>query len=88
VRTGFGKNENGIWKLLTTVAGPFMRSPDRGAQSLVWLALSDEAADLDGDYVADEQVSTPSSAARDDALARALWERSAELVGVVADMAA
>ena len=35
VRTGFGKNENGIWKLLTTVAGPFFRSPARGARSLV-----------------------------------------------------
>ena len=32
VRTGFGKNENGIWKLLTTIGGPFMRSPERGAR--------------------------------------------------------
>jgi NAD(P)-dependent dehydrogenase (short-subunit alcohol dehydrogenase family) len=85
VRTGFGKNENGIWKLLTTVAGPFMRSPERGARSLVWLALSDEAGDLNGVYVDDEKVSTASPAASDDMLARALWERSAELVGVPAD---
>jgi NAD(P)-dependent dehydrogenase (short-subunit alcohol dehydrogenase family) len=88
VRTGFGKNENGIWKLLMTVAGPFMRSPERGARSLVWLALSNEAADLNGEYVDDEEVSTPSPAARDDEMARALWERSAELVGVSADMPA
>ncbi len=27
VRTGFAKNENGIWKLLTTLGGPFFRSP-------------------------------------------------------------
>ena len=85
VRTGFGKNENGIWKLLTTIAGPFMRSPERGARSLLWLALSDEAAGLDGEYVDDEQVATPNESARDDGLARALWERSAELVGLPAD---
>jgi NAD(P)-dependent dehydrogenase (short-subunit alcohol dehydrogenase family) len=85
VRTGFGKNENGIWKLLTTIAGPFSRSPERGARSLVWLALSEEAEGLNGEYVQDEKVATPSAQARDDALAHGLWERSAELVGVPAD---
>jgi NAD(P)-dependent dehydrogenase (short-subunit alcohol dehydrogenase family) len=82
VRTGFGKNEGGVWKVLTTLAGPFFRSPERGARSLVWLALSDQTASLNGDYVVDEQVKQPSAAARDPQLARALWERSAELVGL------
>jgi NAD(P)-dependent dehydrogenase (short-subunit alcohol dehydrogenase family) len=85
VRTGFGKNDNGIWKLLTTIGGPFMRSPERGARSLVWLALSDDAAPLTGEYVVDEKVATPSAAARDDTLARELWERSAGLAGLPAD---
>jgi NAD(P)-dependent dehydrogenase (short-subunit alcohol dehydrogenase family) len=82
VRTGFGKNENGIWKLLTTVGGPFFRSPERGARSLVWLALSDEGGELTGAYVQDEKVAEPSAEARDDTLAAELWECSAELVGV------
>ena len=85
VRTGFGKNENGIWKVLTTLGSPFFRSPERGARSLVWLALSDEGGELDGEYVIDERVATPSEQARDDGLARGLWERSAELVGLSAD---
>lgn len=85
VRTGFGKNENGIWKVLTTLAGPFFRSPERGARSLVWLALSSEAAQLTGEYVVDEKVATPNAPARDDALARELWARSAQLVGLPAD---
>ena len=59
VRTGFGKNENGIWKVLTTLGGPFFRSPERGARSLVWLALSDEAGALTGEYVQDEKVLHP-----------------------------
>ncbi len=82
VRTGFGKNENGIWKVLTTLGGPFMRSPERGARSLVWLALAPEAGDLDGEYVEDERVVSPSPQAQDDELARRLWERSTELVGL------
>lgn len=85
VRTGFGKNENGIWKVLTTVAGPFMRTPARGARSLVWLALSADAAGLDGEYIVDEKVARPSAQARDPALAEGLWERSAALAGLPAD---
>ena len=83
--TQVGKNENGIWKVLTTIASPFMRSPDRGARSLVWLALSEDGGRLDGEYIEDEKVVEPSRAAQDDGLARALWERSAELVGLSAD---
>jgi NAD(P)-dependent dehydrogenase (short-subunit alcohol dehydrogenase family) len=85
VRTGFGKNENGIWKVLTTIGGPFFRSPARGAQSLVWLGLSDTAAGLTGEYVQDEKVIAPNAQAQDEDLARDLWERSAELVGLPAD---
>jgi NAD(P)-dependent dehydrogenase (short-subunit alcohol dehydrogenase family) len=85
VRTGFGKNDIGIWKLLTTIGAPFFRSPQRGAASLVWLALSDEAGGLTGAYVQDEKVQAPSAQAQDELLAERLWERSAELVGLPAD---
>jgi NAD(P)-dependent dehydrogenase (short-subunit alcohol dehydrogenase family) len=81
VRTGFGKNERGIWKVLTTLGGPFFRSPERGARSLVWLARSEQAADLTGEYVQDEKIVVPSAQAQDETLAQGLWERSAELVG-------
>ncbi len=84
VRTGFGKNESGIWKVLTTLGGPFFRSPERGARSLVWLATSAEGERLSGEYVQDEKVVQPSVAARDPELAAALWERSAALVGLPA----
>ena len=82
VRTGFGKNENGLWKVLTTLGAPFFRSPQRGAKSLVWLAVSEEAATLTGEYVVDEKVMAPSAQAQDDTLAEELWERSARLVGL------
>jgi len=85
VRTGFGKNENGIWKVLTTLGSPFFRSPERGARGLVWLALSPEGGELTGAYLEDEKVTEPNAQAQDDQLARGLWERSAELVGLSAD---
>jgi retinol dehydrogenase-12 len=82
VRTGFGKNERGILKVFITLGGPFLRSPQRGARSLVWLATSRDASSLDGEYILDEKVRTPSAQARDDALAAGLWEKSAELLGI------
>ena len=85
VRTGFGKNENGIWKVLTTAAGPFFRSPERGARSLVWLSLSVQAAALTGEYVQDEKVLEPSGQARNEILAEGLWKHSAQLVGLPVD---
>jgi retinol dehydrogenase 12 len=84
VRTGFGKNENGVWKLLTTLGAPFFRAPARGARSLVWLAVSDQAAGLTGEYVQDEKVLAPSAQAQDETLAEGLWERSCEFVGLPA----
>jgi NAD(P)-dependent dehydrogenase (short-subunit alcohol dehydrogenase family) len=85
VRTGFAKNEPGIWKVIATLGAPFLRSPERGARSLVWLALSDDAAALTGEYIVDEKVAPPSAQALDDTLARGLWEQSAQLVGLPAD---
>ncbi len=85
VRTGFGKNDNGIWKVATTLGAPFFRSPRRGARSLVWLATSEEGGRLTGEYVVDEKVRQPSPGAQDAELAAALWERSAALVGLPAD---
>jgi NAD(P)-dependent dehydrogenase (short-subunit alcohol dehydrogenase family) len=82
VRTGFAKNENGIWKVVATLGAPFLRSPERGARSLVWLALSGNAAALTGEYIEDEKIVAPSAQAQDDTLAQGLWERSAHLVGL------
>ena len=81
----FAKNENGIWKLVATLGAPFLRSPERGTRSLVWLALSDDAAALTGQYIVDEKVVAPSPQPLDDTLARNLCERSVRLVDLPAD---
>jgi NAD(P)-dependent dehydrogenase (short-subunit alcohol dehydrogenase family) len=85
VRTGFAKNENGIWKVIATLGAPFLRPPERGARSLVWLALSDEAAALTGKYIEDEKMVAPSDEAQDHNLAQNLWKQSAQLVSLPAD---
>jgi len=82
VRTGWGKNDGVLARIALTAAGPFLRSPERGARSLVWLALDPAAAELNGAYVVDEKVAQPNAQAQDDALASALWGASERLAGV------
>jgi NAD(P)-dependent dehydrogenase (short-subunit alcohol dehydrogenase family) len=80
IRSGFGKNDGILYKVALTAASPFLRSPAKGARSLVWLALDADPAAVDGAYVVDQEVRDPSAAARDDVLAEGLWERTSELV--------
>lgn len=58
----------------------FAKTPVGGAETSVYLAVSPEVADVTGLYYADCEPKTPSAVARDDALARELWSRSATLV--------
>jgi NAD(P)-dependent dehydrogenase (short-subunit alcohol dehydrogenase family) len=48
----------------------------QGARTSVWLATSDDVAGVSGKYFIDCREKTPSRAARDDALAEALWLES------------
>jgi NAD(P)-dependent dehydrogenase (short-subunit alcohol dehydrogenase family) len=79
IRSGFGKNDGALARISLTLAGPFLRSPERGASALVWLALDSAAGELRGQYVEKQRPVQPSAQARDDRLAAELWERSEEL---------
>jgi NAD(P)-dependent dehydrogenase (short-subunit alcohol dehydrogenase family) len=60
-----------------------MRSPERGADTLVWLSGGVPGRDWDsGGYYADRKAARANPAADDLDLARDLWERSALLCGL------
>jgi NAD(P)-dependent dehydrogenase (short-subunit alcohol dehydrogenase family) len=60
-----------------------MRSPERGADTLVWLSASRPGTDWqNGGYFADRRPATANPAADDPDLARELWDRSALLCGL------
>jgi hypothetical protein len=61
---------------------PFVTSVDDGAAALLRAAVSPRLADVSGRYFSGQRPETPSSTARDPELARALWVRSAELLGI------
>ena len=60
-------------------------SPERGAQTSVYLASSPKVEALTGKYFVRRVEATPSAEARDDEVARRLWDESARLTGVKAD---
>jgi retinol dehydrogenase 12 len=65
----------------------FMLSKEEGAATTVYLASSDEVAGVSGRYFDKCRAVEPSRRAQDDALARALWARSEELVGLTESLA-
>jgi NAD(P)-dependent dehydrogenase (short-subunit alcohol dehydrogenase family) len=79
VRTGLGKGTSRIVRLATTVGGRWMRSPDDGADTIVWLATEPEVNIEGGIYFEDRAVSKSTRHARDADQAARLWELSETL---------
>lgn len=61
---------------------PFIRTPEQGAGTSVWLASSAELEGVTGRYFRDRREITPSCAALNDEAARRLWRESERLTGV------
>ena len=81
VASGFNRNNGGLMAFGMSLARPFARSPEKGADTLVWLANSADVSAESGGYFANRQRRTPSAAAQDLTAARRLWEVSEEQTG-------
>ena len=82
VNTNFGNNQGGPMNLLFRLFKPFMRSPEQGADTLIYLASSPEVEGITGKYLADRKVKAASDAAYDETTRKRLWEASEELTGL------
>jgi NAD(P)-dependent dehydrogenase (short-subunit alcohol dehydrogenase family) len=76
VATGFNRNNGPLMRLGMTVVKPFARSPEKGAETLIWLVDSPEVSDEQGGYFVDKRRVSPSAAAQDMDAARRLWQAS------------
>ncbi|WP_057913795.1 SDR family oxidoreductase [Peribacillus muralis] len=73
--TGFGKR---FIKLLV----PFFRTPEKGAQTAIFLATSERVKTSSGSYFYDEKEAPISKLAQDDELVERFWHWSEQQVGL------
>jgi NAD(P)-dependent dehydrogenase (short-subunit alcohol dehydrogenase family) len=81
VNTNFGNNNRSLGLLLFRALKPFMRTPEQGADAIVYLASSLEAGAMSGKYLTDRKEVSPAQP-RDEALQKRLWEVSEELTNL------
>lgn len=81
VSTGFGRNNPGfLMKVFQAVIPLIARSPEKGAETPVYLASSPEVENITGKYFADRKVARTAPQATDMEAAKKLWDASAEML--------
>lgn len=81
VATGIGGGGGGLLRLGWNIAKPFLLTPEKGAETSLYLATEADPAAFHGAYVDNKRIVEPDRPARDGALAERLWHASARLVG-------
>ena len=82
VNTRFGTNNSGPMTILFRAFKPFMRTPEQGADTVIWLAASPEVEGVTGRYYSDRKPLEPRKFANDPDARRRLWEESERLTGL------
>lgn len=81
VATGFAKNNGKFIAALISLITPIVaRSPEKGAETSIYLASSPSVEGLSGEYFYNSHVVLAAPQANDMAVARRLWAVSAEMV--------
>ena len=81
VATAIGQR-GGLTELVWRMMKPFMTSPEKGAETSLFLATVPDPTPFHRGYVIGKSLAGPDPTALDDSLARAVWEESARLVGL------
>ncbi|MGE7765545.1 SDR family oxidoreductase [Peribacillus sp. NPDC096540] len=76
VSTNFNQNNGTLARMTMAVMKLFSRSPEKGAETMVWLADSTDNTIHNGLYYTDKKVKTPSVIAQDWEIAKRLWKVS------------
>jgi NAD(P)-dependent dehydrogenase (short-subunit alcohol dehydrogenase family) len=71
-----------VFAPLVAVMRPFMKNPERGADTPVYLASSPDAEGVSGRYFANQAAKKSNPASYDPATTARLWQVSAALVGI------
>jgi NAD(P)-dependent dehydrogenase (short-subunit alcohol dehydrogenase family) len=82
VGTRFGDESGGLMSWVIKLGKNFALTPEQGAETIIYLASSDDVAGKSGGYYEKKQFTAPSRAAQSDADAKRLWDISAKIAGM------
>lgn len=82
IKSNLGKQNELVRIIMNMMHFLFAKSPQKGAQTPIYLASSPEVEDITGKYFIDKKPVRPSREARDPKSAGKLWEVSKELSGM------
>ncbi|HLI78691.1 MAG TPA: SDR family oxidoreductase [Candidatus Binataceae bacterium] len=86
VATNLASNNRGIVSAAWKLAGTFMKSPESGARTQVYLASSPQLEGVTGKYFIDSKEARSSAESHDANIARRLWDVSAQMTGLPAEV--
>ena len=82
VKTNFSANTKGVAGLIWRFITLFAISPEKGAQTVVYLATSPEVQQVTGKYFVKKKEVKSSTVSYDQSVAKQLWQVSAKLTGL------
>jgi NAD(P)-dependent dehydrogenase (short-subunit alcohol dehydrogenase family) len=86
VASRFGTNNGFFSQVAMFLSAPLAVSPAKGADTLIYLATSPEAANVNGKYFARRREARTASYAQDNAMAARLWAESEKIASVTANV--
>jgi NAD(P)-dependent dehydrogenase (short-subunit alcohol dehydrogenase family) len=82
VRTNLGRDNGRLFLLLSKMTRLFSSAPEKGAQTVIYLASSPDVANVSGKYFVKKAEAESSHESYDEGVAQRLWQISRELTGL------
>jgi NAD(P)-dependent dehydrogenase (short-subunit alcohol dehydrogenase family) len=79
VRTHLSHDNGGVLYILLKIVSPFLLSPQKGAETSIYLASSPEVANMSGKYFKKKRPIKSSKESYDESVAKRLWDVSEKL---------
>ena len=81
VSTSLGTQNSGLMgKVLPLLLKPFFRTPEKGAETSLYLCCSEEVTEISGEYFVNCKAVKPRRWARDEAAAARLWDYTEQIL--------
>jgi NAD(P)-dependent dehydrogenase (short-subunit alcohol dehydrogenase family) len=82
VNTNFAKGAKGLTGFVFTWLGKLLRTPEKGAETIIWLCLSDEVSGKTGGYYYDKKLIKAQGGAYSERLLESLKTYSLQMIGL------